>query len=90
MLRRFGPNEVIRIATDSIYIRREVLYKIENVSAFFKQAKHSLNHRFRDDLPQSLDKGAVSFNVHIKFLLVQCVEQEAIIQKKQSKNSSKK
>ena len=53
----FGPNEVVRIATDSIYIRREVLYKIENVSAFFKQAKRSLNHRFRNDLLQSLDKG---------------------------------
>ena len=49
MLQRFGPNEVVRIATDSIYIRREALYKIENVSAFFKQAKHSLNHRFQDD-----------------------------------------
>ncbi len=48
---------MVRIVTDSIYIRREVLYKIENVSAFFKQAKRSLNHRFRDNLPQSLDKG---------------------------------
>ena len=49
MFRRFGPNEVVRIATDSIYIQREALYKIENVSAFFKQAKHSLNYRFQDD-----------------------------------------
>src|SRR5438046_5506586 len=39
MLQRFGSNEVVRIATDSIYIRKEFLYKIENVSAFFKQAK---------------------------------------------------
>ena len=50
---------MVRIATDSIYIRREALYKIENVSAFFKQVKRSLNHRFRDDLLQSLDKGEV-------------------------------
>ncbi|GBC04113.1 hypothetical protein RclHR1_05520001 [Rhizophagus clarus] len=33
------------IATDSIYIRKEVLYKIENVSAFFKQAKRPSNHK---------------------------------------------
>uniref|UniRef100_U9SQV8 Uncharacterized protein n=1 Tax=Rhizophagus irregularis (strain DAOM 181602 / DAOM 197198 / MUCL 43194) TaxID=747089 RepID=U9SQV8_RHIID len=45
MLRRFGSNEVVRIATDSIYIRRDALYKIENVSAFFKQAKCPLNHK---------------------------------------------
>ena len=45
MLRRFGPNEVVRIVTDSIYIRRDTLYKIENVSAFFKQAKRPLNHK---------------------------------------------
>ena len=56
MLQRFGLNEVIRIATDFIYIQREVLYKIENVSAFFKQAKRSLNYRFQNDLPQFLDK----------------------------------
>ena len=42
MLRRFGPNEVVRIATDSIYIRREALYKIENVYAFFKQKTGAL------------------------------------------------
>src|SRR5436190_19021113 len=39
MLRRFSSNEVVRIATDSIYIQKEALYKIENVSAFFKQVK---------------------------------------------------
>ncbi|CAG8844037.1 31293_t:CDS:2, partial [Gigaspora margarita] len=39
MLRRFEPNKVIRIATDSIYVRKEALYKIENVPAFFKQEK---------------------------------------------------
>ncbi|CAG8833559.1 31001_t:CDS:2, partial [Gigaspora margarita] len=39
MLRRFEPNEVVRIATDSIYIRKEALYKIKNVPAFFKQEK---------------------------------------------------
>ncbi|CAG8856360.1 35155_t:CDS:2, partial [Gigaspora margarita] len=39
MLRRFELNEVVRIATDSIYIRKEALYKIENVPAFFKQEK---------------------------------------------------
>jgi len=39
MLWRFGPNKVVRITTDFIYIRRKALYKIENVSAFFKQAK---------------------------------------------------
>jgi len=30
---------VVRIVTNSIYIQKEALYKIENVSAFFKQAK---------------------------------------------------
>ncbi|CAG8855699.1 37690_t:CDS:2, partial [Gigaspora margarita] len=39
MLQRFEPNEVVRIATNSIYIRKEALYKIENVPAFFKQEK---------------------------------------------------
>ncbi|KAF0484340.1 hypothetical protein F8M41_023025 [Gigaspora margarita] len=39
MLRRFQPNEVVRIATDSIYVRKEALYKIENTPAFFKQVK---------------------------------------------------
>ncbi|CAG8845516.1 12144_t:CDS:2, partial [Gigaspora margarita] len=39
MLRRFEPNKVVRIATDSIYVRKEALYKIENVPAFFKQEK---------------------------------------------------
>ncbi|CAB5381272.1 unnamed protein product [Rhizophagus irregularis] len=38
-------DEVVRIAIDSIYIRRDVLYKIENVSAFFKQAKRPFNHK---------------------------------------------
>src|SRR5205814_3952957 len=38
MLQRFGTNKVVRIATDSIYIRKEFLYKIKNVPAFFKQA----------------------------------------------------
>ncbi|CAB5127988.1 unnamed protein product [Rhizophagus irregularis] len=33
------------IDEDSIYIRRDVLYKIENVSAFFKQAKRPFNHK---------------------------------------------
>ncbi|CAG8497112.1 15972_t:CDS:2 [Cetraspora pellucida] len=35
MLRRFDPNEVVRIATDSIYVRKDALYKIENIPAFF-------------------------------------------------------
>ncbi|CAG8835930.1 7730_t:CDS:2, partial [Gigaspora margarita] len=39
MLQRFEPNEVVRIATDSIYVQKEALYKIENVPAFFKQEK---------------------------------------------------
>jgi hypothetical protein len=39
ILQRFGPNEVVRIATDSIYIRKDALYRIENVSAFFKPIK---------------------------------------------------
>ncbi|CAG8838656.1 17699_t:CDS:10, partial [Gigaspora margarita] len=39
MLRRFKPNKVVRITTDSIYVRKEALYKIKNVSAFFKQEK---------------------------------------------------
>ncbi|CAG8529332.1 122_t:CDS:10, partial [Cetraspora pellucida] len=40
MLRRFDPNEVVRIATDSIYVRKEALYKIENIPAFFKQVEN--------------------------------------------------
>ena len=36
---RCCSNEVVRIATDSIYIQKEALYKIEKVSVFFKQAK---------------------------------------------------
>ncbi|CAG8675940.1 979_t:CDS:10 [Cetraspora pellucida] len=39
MLQRFDPNEVVRIATDSIYIRKETLYKIENIPAFFEQVE---------------------------------------------------
>ncbi|CAG8705200.1 14248_t:CDS:2, partial [Racocetra fulgida] len=39
MLRRFDPNEVVRIATDSIYVRKDALYKIENIPAFFKQVE---------------------------------------------------
>ncbi|CAG8605323.1 5946_t:CDS:2, partial [Acaulospora morrowiae] len=39
MLQRFDPNEVVRIATDSIYVRKEALYKIENTPAFFKQVE---------------------------------------------------
>ncbi|CAG8804042.1 5353_t:CDS:2, partial [Racocetra persica] len=39
MLQRFDPNKVVRIATDSIYIRKEALYKIENIPAFFKQVE---------------------------------------------------
>ncbi|CAG8540346.1 6580_t:CDS:10, partial [Cetraspora pellucida] len=39
MLWRFDPNEVVRIATDSIYVRKEALYKIENISAFFEQVE---------------------------------------------------
>ncbi|CAG8789026.1 17914_t:CDS:2, partial [Racocetra persica] len=36
---RFDPNEVVRIATDSIYVQKEALYKIENIPAFFKQVE---------------------------------------------------
>ncbi|RHZ52865.1 hypothetical protein Glove_456g39 [Diversispora epigaea] len=39
MLRRFDPNEIVRIVTDSIYVQKEAFYKIENVPAFFKQEK---------------------------------------------------
>ncbi|RHZ45885.1 hypothetical protein Glove_645g57 [Diversispora epigaea] len=39
MLRKFDPNEVVRIATDFIYVQKEAFYKIENVPAFFKQEK---------------------------------------------------
>ncbi|CAG8718664.1 17759_t:CDS:2 [Cetraspora pellucida] len=39
MLQRFDPNKVIRIATDSIYVQKEALYKIENILAFFKQVE---------------------------------------------------
>ncbi|CAG8553894.1 12053_t:CDS:10, partial [Racocetra fulgida] len=39
MLWRFDPNEVVRIATDSIYVQKEALYKIENILAFFNQVE---------------------------------------------------
>ncbi|CAG8715499.1 1196_t:CDS:10, partial [Racocetra persica] len=39
MLQRFDPNEVVRIATDSIYVRKDALYKIKNIPAFFKQVE---------------------------------------------------
>ncbi|CAG8536386.1 33916_t:CDS:2 [Racocetra persica] len=39
MLWRFNPNEVVRIATDFIYIRKEALYKIKNIPAFFNQVE---------------------------------------------------
>ncbi|CAG8796902.1 24691_t:CDS:2, partial [Racocetra persica] len=39
MFQRFDPNEVVKIATDSIYIRKEALYKIENIPVFFKQVE---------------------------------------------------
>ncbi|CAG8838290.1 2977_t:CDS:2, partial [Racocetra persica] len=39
ILRRFDSNEVVRITTDSIYVRKEALYKIENIQAFFKQVE---------------------------------------------------
>ncbi|CAG8788924.1 10653_t:CDS:2, partial [Racocetra persica] len=39
-----GTYTVVRIATDSIYIQREALYKIENVSAFFKQVKQKISY----------------------------------------------
>jgi hypothetical protein len=55
MLQRFGPNEVVRIATYSIYIRREALYKIENVSAFFKQAKQSQRSQLKNK-PKNTNK----------------------------------
>ncbi|RHZ69225.1 hypothetical protein Glove_286g31 [Diversispora epigaea] len=51
MLRRFQPNEVVRIATDSIYVRKEALYKIENISAFFNQVEvksDDAKHRISD------------------------------------------
>ncbi|CAG8710861.1 24655_t:CDS:2 [Cetraspora pellucida] len=37
ILRRFDPNEVV--STDSIYVRKDALYKIENIPAFFKQVE---------------------------------------------------
>ncbi|RHZ51156.1 hypothetical protein Glove_482g26 [Diversispora epigaea] len=51
MLRRFQPNEVVRITTDSIYVRKEALYKIENIPAFFKQVEvksDDAEHRISD------------------------------------------
>ncbi|CAG8727517.1 35660_t:CDS:2, partial [Racocetra persica] len=39
MLRRFDSNKVVKIVTDSIYVRKEALYKIENIPAFFKQVE---------------------------------------------------
>ncbi|MCW4342682.1 MAG: hypothetical protein N0E48_04880 [Candidatus Thiodiazotropha endolucinida] len=34
MLSRFEPDEVVRVATDSIYVRKAALYKLEGVEAF--------------------------------------------------------
>ncbi|CAG8699213.1 9201_t:CDS:2, partial [Racocetra persica] len=51
MLRRFDPNKVVRIATDPIYVRKEALYKIENIPAFFKQVEvksDDAEHRIGD------------------------------------------
>ncbi|RHZ44471.1 hypothetical protein Glove_724g33 [Diversispora epigaea] len=51
ILRRFQPNEVVRIVTDSIYVRKEALYKIENIPAFFKQVEvksDDAEHRISD------------------------------------------
>src|SRR5271154_7178073 len=56
MLRRFGSNEVVRIATDSIYIRKEALYKIENVPAFFKQQETD-KISYPKKLPKKEDTG---------------------------------
>ncbi|CAG8502136.1 12372_t:CDS:10 [Cetraspora pellucida] len=39
MLRKFDSNEVIRIATNSIYVQKETLYKIKNIPAFFNQVE---------------------------------------------------
>ncbi|CAG8573144.1 12136_t:CDS:2 [Cetraspora pellucida] len=43
MLQRFDPNEVVRIATDFIHVRKDALYKIENILAFFKQVEIKSN-----------------------------------------------
>ncbi|CAG8624811.1 20545_t:CDS:2, partial [Racocetra persica] len=56
MLQRFSSNEVVRIATDSIYIRKEALYKIENVFAFFKQA-----NQLHSNLPKNNSKNTNKF-----------------------------
>ena len=33
MLRRFRPEEAVRVATDSIYIQKTALYKLEGIEA---------------------------------------------------------
>src|SRR5918911_4426112 len=57
MLQRFGPNEVVRIATDSIYIRREALYKIKNVPAFWRQHQRTKSSQQQPTPGQWRDKG---------------------------------
>ena len=34
MLRRFRPEEAVRVATDSIYIQKTALYKLEGIGAY--------------------------------------------------------
>ena len=34
MLKRFEPEEVVRVATDSLYIQKSALHKLEGVKAY--------------------------------------------------------
>ena len=40
MLSRFKPEEAVRVATDSIYVQKTALYKLERVPAYVPQEEH--------------------------------------------------
>ena len=46
MLSRFTPDEAIRVATDSIYVRKPALKRLEGVEAFIPMKKMRLRSRF--------------------------------------------
>ena len=46
MLSRFTPDEAVRVATDSIYVRKSALKRLEGVEAFIPMKKMRLRSRF--------------------------------------------
>lgn len=41
MLRRFTPEEAVRVATDSLYLKETALYKLEGVAAYVSHDQHA-------------------------------------------------